>query len=686
VAEFGDASARHRFVLEFVRGRRDHGQPDATRGFLRITMEGCAGRRLDMASIPHVRIDSIEDRLFIAGSTRIAQTWTEALRHEAERGRRSFVEQRHAHSHLFRQLDQAGLATLHKVSIQWGESALPFLLDSEPAEVSESLKRVLLALEDRSVRRVLAARDVVRLDGGNIPIYLDIAQVGRVLELSLGQPRRRTDVDAFLARMPVLTATVHGVEKTRPLAGVRVFLVHHLTGEVLALIAALRALGCRDLACLFINYAGEAPASYLDAVLSLPDDEFRALALVNVPTQGHVEGRYRPSTEYSRLEEADEIAHAVRSRQDHYLDAMRAAAIVSFLRQVARAEAAGGPCFLIEDGGYLGPILNEAMLGGLSMRSFAERHGHSCADERPVADVLRPLMIGSVEHTRNGYDRLVDVERKFGRLSMPAFSIAVSHLKREVESKEVAASILNAIETVLNADGLVLSRRRCLVVGSLGSIGKALCEGLSTRLEHARELARIDLKVTAAGAAGTCEAKTLAELPAGAWLGTDLVIGVTGDSVLRGSDLEAWLLESPRRTLILASGSTKKVEFRHVMEWLDGLLQSPSPAVQGRAASVVVEELLDPRTARVYAQRYVITIDGVNGPRALICLSNLTPVNFLFYGVPTEIIDHVLAQLLSVSLGLRRRTGDPTLESRLHAVDLDIDPDGRPLITRRPPV
>ena len=668
VAEFGDPDTRHRFVLEFVAARRDD-----RRGFFRITIEGCTGRRLDLASIPHERIEDVEDRHFIAGSTRIAQTWTEALRREAERGRRSFFEQRQPHSHLFKQLDQAGLESLERVSIQWADTAIPFIVESDPATVSETLKRVLLVLEDRNVRQRLADREVVRVDGGGVPIFLDVSQLGRVLELSLGRRRERPDVDSFLERMTVLSGIVAGAQRSQPLDGVRVFLVHHMTGEVLGVIAALRALGCRDLVCQFVTYAGEAPASYLDAVLDLPGDEFAALALANVPTRGHVEGHYRLSTQYSRLPEADAIAAALVGRNASYLPAMRAAAIAPFLAQIARADAADDRCLLIEDGGYLGPIVHDAALRGASMRTFAAEHGHTCADDRGVAEVFRRLFFGSVEHTRNGFDKLVDVERQHGCLALPAFSIAISRLKREVESKEVAASILNAVENVLHADGRILSRRACLVLGSNGAIGRELCRALASRLDSpATNLAVVDRETAP---------HTLAELGETTWCGIDLVLGVTGESVLQGSDLETWMLRGSRRDLILASGSTKTVEFEDVMLWLDAVLQDPTPTIGGRPAKVSVHELLDPRTGRVYAHRYVFDIEGLDGPRSLLGLANLTPVNFLFYGVATELIDEVLAQLVSVSLGLIRRDGDPTLAARLCAVDRDIDAAGVSLLT-----
>ena len=107
------------------------------------------------------------------------------------------------------------------------EAYLQNELESVPAEISSLLKRVLLACEDRQVRELLAARAVVRVDAGPLPVFLDIAQLGRVLELSLGQRRERGDVSTFLRRMPCLSRTVASAAAKKPLAGVRVFLVHH---------------------------------------------------------------------------------------------------------------------------------------------------------------------------------------------------------------------------------------------------------------------------------------------------------------------------------------------------------------------------------------------------------------------------------------------------------------------------
>jgi hypothetical protein len=217
------------------------------------------------------------------------------------------------------------------------------------------------------------------------------------------------------------------------------------------------------------------------------------------------------------------------------------------------------------------------------------------------------------------------------------------------------------------------------VLGSRGAIGSQLCRGLVERLDCASVLG-VDLRAgEAEPPAGCTEARTLAELPRDAWLGVDLVLGVTGASVLTGADLEDWLLAGDASTLVLASGSTKKVEFHQLMAWFDGLLRSDAPRLGGLEIEVAIEEVLDPRTARVYGHRWHFAFADGRAPKAVLALGGLTPINFLFYGVANEFIDGVLAQLLSTSLGLSSRAAAGGLEPRLYAVDRDIDADGRPL-------
>ena len=668
----GGRRSRHRATLEPVCSATGSG-----RRYLRITIDVTDGRRLALASLPHLVVRDLHQRTFIAGATRIAQTWRDGIVREAERGRRSYTESARPHSHLFTQLAKAGLEDIVEVAVSWSDAFVPCLLEDEPDSLERLLKNVLLALEDRGIRAVLAQGHLVRILRGDVPIFVDRAQLGRTLHISLGQPRERADLDGFLERMPRTAAVT--VAASQPLRDVKILLIHHITAEVAGFIAALRAAGCRDLVTLFVAYAGEPPGQLLGPLLDLPPDEFSCLALANVPEMDRVEGHYRVSSRYSRLDHERQLADALAHRPRRYADAMRAVAVVEFMRLFARAEAQGQRCLLVEDGGYLAPALNAACLEGRTVRDLLRDVDPASRDERPLAEVLAHTFIGSVEHTRNGFDRLEAVERQHGRLAFPAFSIAVSRLKRTMEAYEVGASVLNAVENVLHATGKVLSRRTCLVLGSRGSVGSRIVRSLNARLQDpSTQLLGVDLQAShgAANGGGLLERGRWADLPACARARLDLVVGVTGARALTGADVEDWLAHSAVPELILASGSTKTVEFAAVADWLDRLFADPQPRVCGRPAGISTHPVVDPQTGRVFGHRYRFALDS-GRERDVTVLANLTPVNFLFYGVPTEAIDEVMAQLLECAIGLVGRAG--RVVPRLHAVDRDMTADGQPL-------
>lgn len=185
-----------RYLLEFRTTAREDG-----RGVLRVSVEDPGGRRVQLESVPHLEVDDVDRRTFIAGSTRIAHTWREGLRREAERGRLRFIDRRTPRSHLFRQMDRAGLESLQVLDISWGEALVPTLVDAEPRELDTLLKKILLALEDRGLRRLLEERAILRLELGGTCAYLDLSQHARVLNICLGQPRQRVSLDEFLQRI-----------------------------------------------------------------------------------------------------------------------------------------------------------------------------------------------------------------------------------------------------------------------------------------------------------------------------------------------------------------------------------------------------------------------------------------------------------------------------------------------------
>jgi hypothetical protein len=308
----------------------------------------------------------------------------------------------------------------------------------------------------------------------------------------------------------------------------------------------------------------------------------------------------------------------------------------------------------------------------LTVRQLLREYDPACADDRRLAEVLRDRLIGSIEHTRNGHNRLEDVYTRHGALSRPAFSIAVSRLKREDEAQEVAASVLNAIENTLHATGLVLSRRHCVVIGCCGAIGARLQQALQRRVRHSRQVAGIDL-------AG--ERLTYRQIPLADRRRVDLVVGAAGCSVLQPEDVEEWMLDGESQELILASASTKKEEFSGVAAWLDTLLRDGAPQVGGRPLRISIDPLTDPVSGRIFGRRCRAVVVHPSGERQrdILLVADLTPVNFMFYGVATEMIDEVLALLLRCGLGMVRQSAIGSIVPALMAVDVDISADGEPL-------
>lgn len=303
--------------------------------WLLFTIEDLASPRIDLDNLPHIQVD-LNQWSFIVGSTRIALSLQAWIRRQAERGHRSVSEQRNPYSHMFAQLAKYEFADLDRVVVDWTSDLVPRILESEPKELDRLLKHVLVVFEDRRVRRVLTGGRVLKVLSDDMVLYISLSQLGRVLNLSLGARRPPADLSAYLERMPATTAQVMAAGKGRPLAGIKVFLIHHITAEVLGLIDALRRLGCTDLTTLFVVYSGEVPDDYLNALLELPGREFLCLALNNLPQPGRVEGRYELSSRYSELQDHYHLEQSLARDRLRYLEAMQTVAVAEFFRQRAR--------------------------------------------------------------------------------------------------------------------------------------------------------------------------------------------------------------------------------------------------------------------------------------------------------------------------------------------------------------
>ena len=111
-----------------------------------------------------------------------------------------------------------------------------------------------------------------------------------------------------------------------------------------------------------------------------------------------------------------------------------------------------------------------------------------------------------------------------------------------------------------------------------------------------------------------------------------------------------------------------------------------NPSIRDVPCRIEGAEIVDPQTGRILGHKYIFAFGSPSPhgeetkPKEICFLGSLMPINFLYYGVPGEIMDPVLSQLLRCSAGLVKRVcrNDPPGKA-LYAVDHEIDVDGRPL-------
>ncbi|OGV71750.1 MAG: hypothetical protein A3K19_25385 [Lentisphaerae bacterium RIFOXYB12_FULL_65_16] len=647
--------------------------------FLRLTLEEADNNRLHLRQLPHQivgRIDLVETQVDIH---RAIQSVTIGIRNASRALQFSHTETETQIPDYFRMLRTAGLERLRAISFEW-ESAEQGRLLSRNSEWFDAMARCFFTLPDRPIVERLLAGERVAFVSGEHFVFAETAQRHRHLTLSLGRPRRLATLDDCLAAMPMLAR----LPAARPtvLRGVHIVLIHHLTAETIGLVAAFDRLGVASQHTLFVKYAGSPPPHLLDIILSLPAETFRFYGLQHFGDPQSVAGGYQLSDDYSALDDWGQVAAHFRANRLSFLDAMRFAAGYLFLRQAMQCRLANAPLLLVEDGGYIAPIVNRLVLEGRSLGDALASFACSPAPQLPepelrqgLGDWLRPFFLGSVEHTRNGFDALMQVQDERGRLAFPAATIAISDYKVNRESQEVAESCLNAVENVLYGMGRTLNQRTALVLGSCGAIGRCASDLLLRRLGRDR-FAGVDRTVPAGAPLekeGGRHWHALEELPPETWRDMDFVFGVIGQSILTPDYIERWVMEARHEHLYVVSGSTKTVEFTHLLDWLQACHAQPSFRIGPFAAHLKLDPIRDPRF--LSDQGIVVSIEmQANGAppivRRLYLLAHLMPVNFLYYGVPSEVMDCVMTQLAQVAAGLSEQRGQ--LPARVLAVDHEI--------------
>ncbi|MBP7280646.1 MAG: hypothetical protein KBA66_03660 [Leptospiraceae bacterium] len=665
-----------RFILERVANTRYTGK-----FFLRLTIEN-EDRITPILSNGSMIVDDLDLRVYIAGTTKLSESISDKILTASSKGLLSYSEDNAPYSTLFEQLHKTHLEKVDQINFYWNRNFSEMVQDLTKEDQVTLFKKIFLSLEDEAVCRLLQDGETIRLELGIIFVNLYLTRLSRVLNFSLGQDKKSFTLDYYLKRMPALEKIGNSVGHNLDYANTRIFLIHHITSEIIALIEAFRRLKVDGLDVMFVKYAGVIPSAYLDVLLDVTDKNFFMAGLMRHLTENNKE-YFTPAKYYTDISDHTHLHSYLTEKRLGFLEAMKYLSCYFFLLFISKAIQDGKKVLVIEDGGYLAPLLNEYALTEKTTEEVYAIYGitKNIPNGKSFKDLLQTNLVGSVEHTRNGYDRLAAVIKNHGNMINVAYSIAISKNKVVEESKEVAHSILSAIESILHGQGMILSSKKTIILGAMGNIGSFLSKYLQEGRLHDtnKELIKVDIryeKIT------NDTYRALSEISDEIFLSLELFIGVIGASILKREFLEKLILKGNKSRLIFASGSTKTVEFSELSDFFYEVHTMDSPQIAGVPVRIFYDKIIDPQTNSIQGTKVILNfkLDGAEVEKTLYLLGDLSPINFLFYGVPTETMDLIIAQLTTVSLGLLDQYKSGSLPSPgLYAVDHQIDGWGNKL-------
>ncbi|GBF51490.1 hypothetical protein LPTSP4_30280 [Leptospira ryugenii] len=652
--------------------------------FLRITIDSSSEPMLNLGSIAHYRVDEITSRTYIAGLSKISESLSNQIMIAAQKGETFFEEENRHFSKVFEQIAKTPFGNLTHINFYWDDQFRRFLSGATLESLLPMMKKLFLIMEDTDIASLIKEGSTLCVKLGRVDVFVDLSRLDRVLNFSFNKRRTQINSSFYLRRMVQLESLANQKAHSFDFENTHIFLIHHITSEIVSLIEAFRRLKAKSLDVAFVKYGGKIPPAYLDVLLDIPTEQFYMAGLELKLTQNK-KVYYAVSSLYSDFSKHSHFKEKLEEAKFSFYDAMRYLATYLFLDKLFRFTKGQDHIILIEDGGYIAPLLNQRMAENKSLKEFCDEFWIKCPKEyesESLQNFILARVIGTVEHTRNGYDRMQKVLQNQMPLSLPCYSIAISNEKTKEESKEVAHSMLNAIENSLHGLGKVLSKRKILLLGAKGNIGSFLESYLKKGRLHEsnQEIVLVDKKYSATEAMAF---DSFERVPKQDLLTIDLVIGVTGESILKKESLETWILESKHNDLFLASGSTKTVEFQDLIHWFNEISAEDTWfSIQDLSFQCTMERLLDPQTQMDLGARFIFKTDPnakTQIEKSIYLLSDGSPINFLFYGVPTESMDPIISQLAMASLGMVSQFKKKALpKPNLYAVDHQINIWGEP--------
>ena len=147
------------------------------------------------------------------------------------------------------------------------------------------------------------------------------------------------------------------------------------------------------------------------------------------------------------------------------------------------------------------------------------------------------------------------------------------------------------------------------------------------------------------------------------------------------------ILEGSATELFFASGSTKTVEFASLTEWIEELSARDRPTIGGHPVRLEKRPIKDPQNQILQGHHVRIVFEDEPEQQRdfpfphkdLYLLGDSMPINFLYYGVPGEVIDGVFEELFTVLTGfVSRHEKGRFYGPGIYAVDVNIDKYGDP--------
>lgn len=655
--------------------------------FIRLTVDSLDEPFLFLKRIPHRIVTNIDKQNYLNNIDKISEQIFKGILQKCQDEQDEYAENPLRQSNLFEMLINYGLKRLSIIKFSWNNAKLSNLIIHKEESIIELFSKILLLLEDKTFIDILQTGRIIEMVNKNNHVFFEVSRNGACLNISIDKKRRVKNPMEYLDRMPCLkeTALSHPIN----LNNTRILLIHHITSEIVGFLKSLDHLGPEHITTLFIKYKGIASDEILETIFTLQEDRFKFYSLQRINTSESVEGNYVLSSRYSPIENLKEIENELRQYDYNYFNSMKLTAGNLFFREAFKAKKTGQKILLIEDGGYIAPEINRLCLEEISLKNALLEFGIESRlegiDYFPEAEELEgkldlwllDIFLGSLEHTKNGFISMQNIQNQYGKLAYPCCTIAMSILKNSEEARECAISILNAIESIFNGIGRILSNRNTMVLGSSGFIGRNLMNQLSFRLVNGK-FCGIDIAVKDQSS-DYLEKRSIYDLPEEIFSNIDLIIGMTGISVMKEDTIKDMILYGKKQEIFFASGSTKTSEFEDLSKFLEELKRSEKPRIENIDVSLDFHTIRDKQTGLVQGLRVRIHFLNRNDKvlfdhKDLYLLGDLMPINFLYYGVPTEIIDLIFDQLLKITLGLvKDRREDKLLPNKLLAIDLEID-------------